>query len=93
MASEDLFEVIDLFACETVGYLTVQNVIEIFNSFQFTDMSKRMKMIGYLFDNKSKIPVEIFIQKLNLNTAGTRVDIKKLDQSRIIEENKNNQLN
>ena len=50
-------------------------------------------MIGYLFENKSKIPVETFIEKLNLDTAGTRVDIKKLDQSRIIEENKNNALN
>lgn len=49
-------------------------------------------MIEYLFENKAKIPVEVFVEKLNLNTAGIRVDIKKLDQSRIIED-KNNPLN
>lgn len=72
-----------------MGYLTVENVIEIFKSFEFDDQEKRRRMIGYLFETKARIPVEMFIQKLNLNTAGTRVDIKKLDQSRIIEDNKN----
>lgn len=72
-----------------MGYLTVENVIEIFKSFEFDDQEKRRRMIGYLFETKARIPVEMFLQKLNLNTAGTRVDIKKLDQSRIIEDNKN----
>lgn len=79
-----------MFASETVGYLTVENVIEIFKSFEFDDKEKRRRVIGYLFQTKARIPVEVFVQKLTLNTAGTRVDIKKLDQSRIIEDNKNN---
>jgi len=35
-------------------------------------------MIQYLFENKNKIPVETFIDKLRLDTTGKRVDMKKL---------------
>ncbi len=81
MSSEDLFEIIALFASETAGYLTVENVIEMFKSFEFDNQLERKKMVEYLFENKSKIPVETFIEKLQLDNAGTRVDINKLDQS------------
>ena len=35
-------------------------------------------MIEYLFENKNKIQVETFIDKLKLDTAGKRVDLAKL---------------
>jgi len=42
-------------------------------------------MIEFLFESKNKIPVETFIEKLKLDSAGKRVDLQKLETSRIKE--------
>lgn len=57
MASEDLFEIIDIFASNTAGYLTVENVIELLKSFEYEQVKSRAKLIEYLFEKKNKITV------------------------------------
>jgi hypothetical protein len=58
--------------------LSVANVIEILKAFEYDNENKRKILIQYLFENKNKIPVETFIEKLSLDSVGKRVDMKKV---------------
>jgi hypothetical protein len=64
---------------ENEGHLTESNILDIFNNLDFKDESKRNLFLQSVFEGREKIPIEEFLEKLDLEQAARRESIASIE--------------
>ena len=57
LQTEDYYEVIDIFDTNRNGYLSVENIKELLNNFDYTNEKKRSLFLNSLFKDKKMIKI------------------------------------